>query len=365
MQLVADQLMVWRDFEVSASWKKGAAQGFGASSVQVIYLIGFWLCAVLLQRGNLAVNDVLMTLFCVVFGLSSASVTARYIPDAVTGRIAAYETFRLIDQDSAINALQPAGVYRSLGDGIVAFENVSFAYPHRPGMTVLQSLSFKIQPGSTVALLGASGGGKSTVIQLLQRLYDPDEGSIKVGGVDLRELDVRWWRSQLGFVGQEPVLFDISLEDNIKYGFPEASHEEIVRVAELAHMDYALEGQVSWSGRLGTRGEKLSGGQKQRCALARALLRRPSLLLLDEATSALDSANEKLVLEALRSKGNGLTTLTIAHRLSTVQDADYALVLSSGKLAEHGTFEELLQRSDGILASLAKLEGLGAAGQSA
>ena len=267
------------------------------------------------------------------------------------------EVFRLVDLVSKIDPTQPAGQIESIGDGSIEFQNVQFWYPHRPEVRVLKKLSFTIQRGESVALVGFSGGGKSTVIQLLQRFYDPQSGSIRIGGTELSDLNVAWWRRQLGVVGQEPVLFDMSLEENVRYGCPEATDYQVREAARAANMDYVFSdidesrgyilsgvntGAVKWTDRVGFRGEKLSGGQKQRCAIARALLRQPPIMLLDEATSALDSVSERMVQQAMQQARVGKTTITVAHRLSTIQSSDKILVLSNGRLVESGTYDELI-----------------------
>lgn len=268
---------------------------------------------------------------------------AIYTTPAIQGQVAAYETFRTIDRQSEINAVTPAGQHCDLGDGSIVFEDVRFFYPHRPELVVLNSLSLKVTKGSAAAFVGPSGCGKSTVIQLIQRFYDPTSGDVKIGGVSLRDFDVSWWRQQLGFVGQEPVLFDVSLEDNVKYGKPGASRDEVEAVAKTANMEYVANGKISWDHRVGSRGGQLSGGQKQRCAIARALIRDPKYLILDEATSALDSASEQVVQAAIEAAKKGRTTLSIAHRLSTIKDCDVIFVLKGGLVSESGSHSELIQ----------------------
>eukprot|EP00931_Biecheleriopsis_adriatica_P018589 TRINITY_DN12982_c0_g1_i1.p1 TRINITY_DN12982_c0_g1~~TRINITY_DN12982_c0_g1_i1.p1 ORF type:complete len:1317 (-),score=261.77 TRINITY_DN12982_c0_g1_i1:100-3759(-) len=334
--------------------KIATSLGFNFCLIECVMLAGYWVSGVLVAKQSYKADQVLLTLFCVIFGLLQSSQLAAYLPDAATGAVAAAETFRLVDQESKIDATktQPDSNFQTLGDGSICFENVRFRYPHRPEVKILDRLNLTVLKGQAVALVGFSGSGKSTVIQLLQRFYDPQGGSIKIGGVNLKFFDVAWWRQQLGVVGQEPVLFDISLEDNIRYGRPDASHDEVLEVARAANMDYALSGQVSWSTCLGLRGGSLSGGQKQRCAIARALLRRPQILLLDEATSALDSAMERIIQQALQTYRAGKTTITVAHRLSTIRDSHQIFVMAAGRVKERGTFDELLA-AGGAFATLA------------
>lgn len=308
----------------------------------------------MIQSGAFDSNQVLLTLFCVVFGVMSVSTLSQYLPDSASGHIAVAEVFRLIDQDSMINCKkQKQGGIESFGDGSIVFKDVHFWYPHRPEVKVLKHVSFSVQKGQSVALVGFSGSGKSTVIQLLQRFYDPQGGCILIGGQNLRNFKLAWWRRNIGMVSQEPVLFDMSLEENVKYGYPEATSSQVQDAARIAHMEYAFNGTVKWTDRVGLRGEKLSGGQKQRCAIARALLRRPQILLLDEATSALDSHSERLVQDAMQDARVGKTTFTVAHRLSTIRSADMILVLNGGKLVERGTYSELIAL-EGAFSKLAR-----------
>jgi ATP-binding cassette subfamily B protein len=233
-------------------------------------------------------------------------------------------------------------------EGRVTLEAVDFAYPTRPDAPVLREVTVEMEPGRVLALVGASGGGKSTVASLLARLYDPTAGRILLDGVDLRELDTRWLREQIGAVAQEPVLFAASIEDNIRYGRPGATDAEITAAAEAANADTFVRAfPEGYKTLVGERGVRLSGGQKQRIAIARALLKDPRILVLDEATSALDSESEHLVQEALERLMHGRTVLVIAHRLSTVRDADRVVVIDGGKVAEIGTHDELVAR-DGV-----------------
>ena len=250
----------------------------------------------------------------------------------------------------------------------IEVEKIEFAYPSRPEVQVLQGLSMSLQPGKTLALVGSSGCGKSTIVSLLERFYDVQSGSLKVDSNDLRDLNIRWLRRQIGIVSQEPVLFDRSIADNIRYeaNFREVCDEEIVEAARAANINnfiqslpevyIAVKKRIVWfmhvftfhhcfqgySTNVGSKGTQLSGGQKQRIAIARALVRDPKILLLDEATSALDTESEKIVQEALDKAREGRTTIVIAHRLSTIYNSDCIAVISKGRVVEQGTHSELM-----------------------
>ncbi|XP_008167961.1 ATP-binding cassette sub-family B member 10, mitochondrial isoform X4 [Chrysemys picta bellii] len=242
--------------------------------------------------------------------------------------------------------------------GALEFKEIHFAYPTRPEISLFQDFSLSIPAGSVMALVGPSGSGKSTIVSLLLRLYDPISGTITVDGVDIRQLNPLWFRTKIGTVSQEPVLFSCSIAENIAYGAEDPSMvtvEEIQKVAEIANAaSFIRDFPEGFHTLVGEKGILLSGGQKQRIAIARALLKNPKILLLDEATSALDAENEYLVQEALDRLMEGRTVLIIAHRLSTIQNADSVAVLDQGRIIECGKHEELLANPNGLFRKLMK-----------
>ncbi|XP_023671514.2 mitochondrial potassium channel ATP-binding subunit isoform X2 [Paramormyrops kingsleyae] len=237
--------------------------------------------------------------------------------------------------------------------GRVDFMNVTFSYPTRPKQQVLRNFSLALPPGKTVAIVGESGGGKSTVAALLERFYDPNTGVILLDGQNIRTLDPSWIRGAvIGFINQEPVLFGTSVMENIRFGKPEATDSEVIAAATLANAHAFITAfPEGYNTVVGERGVTLSGGQKQRIAIARALIKNPSILVLDEATSALDAESERVVQDALDRAASGRTVLIIAHRLSTIQRADLICVLSDGRITEAGTHFDLLSRG-GLYADL-------------
>ena len=222
----------------------------------------------------------------------------------------------------------------------IEFRNVTFSYENRE---VLKNVSFTIEKGETVALVGPSGGGKSTISDLIPRFYDPQQGAVLIDGVDIRKYEIESMRAHMGIVAQDTVLFNDTIENNIKLGTPDATHAEVVQAARVANADaFIMETEADYETNTGDRGMKLSGGQRQRLSIARAVLKNPDILILDEATSALDTESEKLVQDALNKLLEGRTSLVIAHRLSTIHNADRIIVVDQGEIVETGTHAELM-----------------------
>jgi len=373
--------------------KKAAVfRGISAGSVQFIqlnvYALAFYIGARLIDDGLLDFESFNLVLWSMAFGSSGMGMAANWVSAAAKGKAAAVRVFELFDRRPPIDSkpwnedgsprdmVVPSDVNGKKGE--IEFRNVKFAYPTRKTARVFDGLSLKIPSGQTAALIGSSGSGKSTVMSLLERFYDPvaavvdrgdkgdDErieividgklddsnGVVMVDGVDIRKMDIKYLRNSIALVGQEPVLFDASVRENIAFGKDGASEEEIISAAKTANAhEFISKFEGGYDYNVGGRGKKVSGGQKQRIAIARAVLKEHRILLLDEATSALDNESEKLVQASLdnliaENKAHDRTTIIIAHRLSTVRNADCIYVFENAGdgavVVESGTHEELI-----------------------
>lgn len=316
-----------------------------------------WEGAMLLQSGKITAGDLIAFVsYTAIIGGAIAGLGNFYTE--ILGALGATERVReILDQPSevTIKPVQPAD--RQSVRGNIRYEDVHFRYPTREDVEVLKGVSFEVKAGQKVALVGPSGAGKSTIVQLLLRYYELGQGNIQVDGRPISEYDISEYRSHMAIVPQEVILFGGTIRENILYGKPDATEEEIIDAARQANAwDFIRAFPDGLDTLVGERGVKLSGGQRQRIAIARAILKNPSILLLDEATSSLDAESEKLVQDALSKLLEGRTSIIIAHRLATIRDVDQILVLDEGRIVEKGTHEELSGIENGLYNSLARLQ---------
>ena len=309
------------------------------------------------MQGTMTAGHLGQTVVYIIILASAFAVLGETYGDLLRAAGATERLMELLDTNSPIQSPKnPAVAGVSTAGSAIQFEAIEFNYPSRPLQTALTKFSLDVKPGETVALVGPSGAGKSTVFQLLLRFYDPKTGSIKLDGVETKTLNLQDLRSRIGIVPQDAVIFSTSALENIRYGKPDATDDEVKAAAKAAFADeFIAKLPEGYNTFLGERGVRLSGGQRQRIAIARAMLKNPPLLLLDEATSALDAESERMVQAALESAMKDRTTLVIAHRLATIQQADRIIVLDHGQIAEQGTHTELVAKG-GLYARLAELQ---------
>lgn len=313
----------------------------------LISALGFWYGSTLMKDGIIDTNKFFVAFVSVVFGCQSAGSIFSFTPDMGKAKTATQNIANMLAVMPELDADSTEGIHLDIDQvrGDVTFEDVRFRYPTRPQVPILRGLNLNIKKGQYVALVGSSGCGKSTTISLIERFYDVLSGSVKLDGVDIRDINLGSYRSCISLVQQEPVLFSGTIRENILLGTPrdDITEDEMIEAAEMANIhQFVMSLPDGYDTYCGSKGSLLSGGQKQRVAIARALIRNPKILLLDEATSALDSESEKVVQAALDQAAKGRTTIAVAHRLSTIQNADIIYVFEEGKVLESGTHQELL-----------------------
>ncbi len=318
-----------------------------------------WYGATLVQSNEMKADDLISFILYMVFvGGSIAGLGTLFTQ--IQSAIGSSERILEIMEEEGETGILSGEKVEAL-DGKITFQSIDFCYPSRPDVDVLKDFNAKIGKGEKVALVGKSGAGKSTIAQILQNFYPTQKGQILIDGLAIDEIGLKKLRANIGIVPQEILLFGGSIKENILYGKPTASQDEIEEAARQANaLEFINAFPEGFDTLVGERGVKLSGGQKQRIAIARAVLKNPSILILDEATSSLDAESEHLVQQALELLMEGRTTLIIAHRLTTIRNADNILILKDGKIVESGTHEELLKIEKGNYSNLIKLQTDGA-----
>ncbi|KAF5769852.1 putative Type I protein exporter [Helianthus annuus] len=345
---------------VKLGLKQGLAKGLAIGSKGVTFAVWAFLCwygSRLVMYHGARGGTVWSVGALIAFGglaFGSGMTNVKYLSDAMA---ASKRIREVIKRVPVIDSENMEGEILQEVCGEVEFKNVKFAYPSRPESMVFEDFNLKVPAGKTVALVGGSGSGKSTVIALLQRFYDPQGGEICVDGVRIDKLQLKWLRSQMGLVSQEPALFDTTIKENILFGKEDATMEEVTEAAKASNAhNFISQLPQAYDTQVGEKGIQMSGGQKQRIAIARAIIKSPRILLLDEATSALDSESERFVQEALDHASIGRTTVVIAHRLSTIKNADVIYVVQNGQVVESGSHDDLIQLENGFYTSLVCLQ---------
>eukprot|EP00253_Pinus_taeda_P001520 PITA_01520 len=360
-----DKVMSLYNEKCSAPLKIGVRQGIisglglGIANFLFysVYALNFWVGSRMVENGETTFRTVFKAFFALTMAALGVSQSIGMAPNIANVKSSVNSIFKILDRNSKIDASDVSGTTLENVKGDIEFQHVSFKYPTRPDIQIFRDLSVIVNSGKTIALVGESGSGKSTVISLLERFYDPDSGRILLDGVEIQKLQIKWLRQQMGLVSQEPILFNDSIRANIAYGKDNlVSDEQIVIAAETSNAHkFISDLPQGYNTCVGERGVQLSGGQKQRIAIARAIIKDPMILLLDEATSALNAESERIVQDALDRVMVNRTTIVVAHRLSTIKDADLIAVVKNGVITEQGKHDELLAIRNGAYASLVQL----------
>jgi len=354
-----DAYLMYLQLSSASDTKVGIMSGIGFSVAQGTMFFAmaflFWFGGWLILRGTIDFEKMFLVLNPVLLSSFGVGMAAQGMGDSGKAKKSVASIFSIIDRIPPIDCTSDEGIRLSKVHGDIELINVDFSYPSRPDSKIYKGYNLKIQSGQTIALVGGSGSGKSTAINLIERFYDPKDGIITLDGTDLRDLNVAWLREHISIVSQEPVLFAGTIAENIAAGKSGATRVEIEEAAKKANAhDFICQFPEGYETSVGDRGVQVSGGQKQRIAIARAILRDPEVLLLDEATSALDTESERIVQASLDSllQQKRRTTVIVAHRLSTIRNADVIAVVDGGKIIEKGTHNELLAIPNGIYQSL-------------
>lgn len=344
-----------------AAVKQGLTSGVGLGVLLLtlfsIYGLAIYYGARLNVEKGYNGGTIINVMMAIMIGGMSLGQTSPSLSAFAAGQAAAFKMFETIKRKPKIDSYDSSGIVLENVKGEIELKDVYFRYPARPEVQIFSGFSLSIPSGNTVALVGQSGSGKSTVIGLLERFYDPEAGEVLIDGVDLKKMKLSWLRQQLGLVSQEPILFATSIKENILYGKDNATDSEIRTAIELANAAKFIDKlPLGLETMVGEHGTQLSGGQKQRIAIARAILKNPRILLLDEATSALDAESERIVQVALDNAMSNRTTVVVAHRLTTIRNAHLIAVVQSGKLVEQGTHADLIRDPDGAYSQLVRMQ---------
>lgn len=316
-----------------------------------------WYGAHLVSKGVSTFSKVIKVFVVLVITANSVAETVSLAPEIIRGGEAVGSVFSILDRTTKIDPDDPESDPIDSIRGEIELRHVDFSYPSRPDIIIFKDFNLRIRAGQSQALVGASGSGKSSVIALIERFYDPTAGKVLIDGKDIRRMNLKSLRLKIGLVQQEPALFATSIFENIAYGKDGASESEVIEAARLANVHGFVSGLPNgYKTPVGERGVQLSGGQKQRIAIARAVLKDPTILLLDEATSALDAESECVLQEALERLMRGRTSVLVAHRLSTIRAVDSIAVVQDGHVVEHGSHAELVSRADGAYSRLLQLQ---------
>ena len=343
------------------SLTRGNIAGFfyGVSQMAMFssYGLALWYGSTLVKNGESGFGPVLKVFMVLMVTAYAVAETLSMTPDIVKGGEALYSVFSILDRRTLIDPEEPNSERLSSVKGDIELRHVEFAYPARPEVSIFKDLTLRVRAGHSLALVGASGSGKSSVIGLIERFYDPQAGRVMIDGKDIKRLHLKSLRQHIGLVQQEPALFATSIYENILYGREAAKGAEVEEAAKAANAHSFISAMPEgYDTKVGERGVQLSGGQKQRVAIARAVLKDPAILLLDEATSALDAESEKVVQEALDRLTRRRTTVVVAHRLSTIRNASLIAVIQEGKIVEQGAHAELMKNGDGPYARLVNIQ---------
>lgn len=357
LELFCNELQVPQLQSLRRSQSAGLLFGLSQLALYASESLVLWYGVHLVGRGISTFSKVIKVFVVLVVTANSVAETVSLAPEIIRGGDAISSVFSILDRSTEIESDDPEAETVKTVRGDIELQHVDFCYPSRPELNVFKDLSLRVRAGRSQALVGASGSGKSSIISLILRFYDPTAGKVMIDGKDIRRLNLKSLRVKIGLVQQEPALFGATILENIAYGKEGATEGEVIEAARAAHVHGFVSGLPDgYKTQVGERGIQLSGGQKQRIAIARAILKDPAILLLDEATSALDAESECVLQERIERLMRGRTTVIVAHRLSTIRLVDCIGVVQDGRIIEQGSHSELVSTSEGAYSRLLQLQ---------